>query len=214
MIRVLLTSFEPFGGHGLNSSLEVGRALARRPPPGVALEWVVLPVVAWECVAKAWEAVEHSDPAVVLSLGQAAGAAGVRLEDRAININHFPIPDNAGNLLRDGWIIPCAPSVYRTTTDLHAICDELLRARVPVERSWHAGTYVCNHLFYGLLHRAAESGRGHQTGFFHLPLLPEQVPAGQRWPACALERMVEGVRRAIEVCAAAHRAAGVPQVSA
>jgi hypothetical protein len=50
MTRVLLTSFEPFGGQALNSSLEVGRALARQPLPGVELEWLTLPVVARVCV--------------------------------------------------------------------------------------------------------------------------------------------------------------------
>jgi pyroglutamyl-peptidase len=201
MARILLTSFEPFGGHALNSSFEVGRHLADSPPAGTQLRWAALPVVAWECVERAWKLIEEHRPDVVLALGQAAGAAGVRLEDRAININHFPIPDNAGNLLRFQWIEPEGPGHYRATAPLSAIEERLLHGRVPVERSWHAGTYVCNHLFYGLLHRAARLGSTHLTGFLHLPLLPQQVPAGNGTPTRPLDVLVEGVRRAVVACA-------------
>jgi pyroglutamyl-peptidase len=59
---------------------------------------------------------------------------------------------------------------------------------------------VCNHLFYGLLHRAARAGCRHQTGFLHLPLLPEQVRPGRKTPSCSLAQQAEGVRRAIGAC--------------
>jgi pyroglutamyl-peptidase len=200
MPRVLLTSFEPFGGHGLNSSLEVGRAIAERASNGVDLSWVTLPVVVWECVERTWAHVERFEPDIVIALGQAAGATAVRLEDRAINIHHFSIPDNAGNLLQNEWIVPAGPWFYQATAPLTLIEAELRTGRVPVERSFHAGTYVCNHLFYGLLHRAEQEGLGHQTAFIHLPLLPQQVRRGEKWPARPVEVLVEGVRRAIATC--------------
>src|SRR5262249_10197434 len=81
--RGLLTSLEPFGGLALNSSLEVGKALAAAPPAGVQLHWHTLPVVAGSCVEKAWELVERTRPALVLLLGQSAGASAIRVEDRA-----------------------------------------------------------------------------------------------------------------------------------
>ena len=75
MIRILVTSFEPFDGRSLNSSLEVGRALAGQPLPGVVLDWLVLPVVAGKCLEQASERIESREPALVLALGEAAGAA-------------------------------------------------------------------------------------------------------------------------------------------
>ncbi len=200
MPRVLLTSFEPFGGHGLNSSLEVGRALAERPPCRAELIWQVLPVVAWDCVERAWEQVERLSPDVVVALGQAAGASAVRLEGLAINVNHFTIPDNAGNLLLHQPIVHDGPCAYRSTLPLQRIEAGLRAGHVPVEQSYHAGTYVCNHLFYGLLHRAARQARAHRTGFIHLPLLPGQVGSGETVPSCKLSVLVEGVRRALEAC--------------
>src|SRR5689334_16299400 len=109
MLSVLLTSFEPFGGQQTNSSLEVGRDLARQALPGIHLDWLVLPVVAGQCVEAVWARIIGTRPTVVLSLGQAAGADRLRIEERAVNRNHFSLPDNAGNLLQNQAIIPSGP---------------------------------------------------------------------------------------------------------
>src|SRR4051812_13525825 len=105
-IRVLLSSFEPFGTHALNSSFEVGRLLAAQSLPGIDLEWLVLPVVVWECVERAWERIGVVRPDLVLALGQRAGAAMLQLERVAVNLNDFSMTDNAGNLLCKQPIVP------------------------------------------------------------------------------------------------------------
>jgi pyroglutamyl-peptidase len=200
MIRVLLTSFEPFGGFGLNSSFVVGQAAASRPLAGVELDWLVLPVVAWDCLERAWARVRQTRPAVVLALGQQAGAPCLRIEEVAANLNDFRIPDNAGNLLKKQPIFPGGPACYRTTSRPEELAAALARGSIPVERSLSAGTYVCNHLYYGLLHEAALARAAHQTVFLHLPLLAVQVPARARTPARDLEELVEGVRRVVGAC--------------
>jgi pyroglutamyl-peptidase len=199
MTRVLLTSFEPFGGHALNSSQEVGRALAGSPPPGVDLDWLVLPVVAGICLGRALERIQQTEPAVVLALGQAAEASAVRLEEVALNVSHFTLPDNAGKQPQHQPIVPGGPLAYRATARFDAVEADLRAAGVPVERSYHAGTYVCNHLYYGLLHAAALSGSPRPTGFVHLPLLPGQGKTKSPW---TLDLLTRAVRRAVEVCAA------------
>jgi pyroglutamyl-peptidase len=199
-MRVLLTSFEPFGGCAVNSSLEAGRVVAREPLPGVELDWMVLPVVAGVCVEEAWARVRQTRPALVLSLGQAAGAAALRVEERALNIDDFPMPDNAGHQPKKKVIVPLGPAVYRATLHPGRVVRGLRGGGIPAEVSGSAGTYVCNHLFYGLLHRAAVGGAAHQTGFLHLPLLPAQVHPKKPLPAWPLEALVEGVRRAIRAC--------------
>src|SRR5262249_34341567 len=183
-------------------SHEVGKAVATTPPEGVELHWHTLPVVAGSCVEEAWRLIERARPALVLLLGQAAGATAIRGEDRAVNLDEFPIPHNAGTLPRLRWVVPGGPGAYLTTARPDRVVDDLLRARIPAERSYSAGRYVCNHLYYGLLHRATVAGLSHQTLFLHLPLLPQQVPAGSPWPSRPLEQLTEGVRRAIRVCVA------------
>jgi pyroglutamyl-peptidase len=199
MIRVLLTSFEPFEGRSLNSSLEVGRALAEQPPDGILLDWLVLPVVAGACLERAWERIESHAPALVLALGQAAGANALHVEQQAVNVHDFVIPDNAGNQPRKGFIHLDGPAFYPTTVPARRILDAIRRRDIPVRLSTCAGTYVCNHLLYSLLHRAARMKRSHQTGFIHLPLLPEQAGRGE--PAVAREQVALGIRAAIAACA-------------
>jgi pyroglutamyl-peptidase len=200
MTRVLLTSFEPFGGHDVNSSLEVGRVVSRQAIPGIEMRWLPLPVVARRCVEVAWEAIESSRPALVLALGQSAGARVVRVEDRAVNLDDFSIPDNAGQQPQKQWIIPGAPLAYRTTARLGRLLEVLREKGIAHEHSFHAGTYVCNHLYYGLLYRAERTAWEHQILFVHLPLLPGQVPLDQKWPSQPLEVLVEAVRQVIRGC--------------
>ncbi len=199
-MRVLLTSFEPFGGFGLNSSLETGRIVARDPLPGVQVDWLLLPVVAGACIERAWEQVARTRPALVLALGQAAGTPVVRVEERAVNLNDFSMADNAGQQLQRTPIVPAGPSEYRATLSPVRLVRRLRGCDVPAAVSGSAGTYVCNHLYYGLLHRAAVCGWPHQTGFLHLPLLPEQFDPKHPQPTVPLHLLVEGVRHAILAC--------------
>ena len=64
-----------------------------------------------------------------------------------------------------------------------------------------AGTFVCNHVFYGLMHTLRRRvGRG---GFIHVPWLPEQAKRGQ--PSLPLPTMVEAVAIAAGVAATVRR---------
>jgi pyroglutamyl-peptidase len=200
MIRVLLTSFEPFDGFGLNSSLEAGRLVARQPPAGVELDWIVLPVVAGSCVERAWQRVERLRPALVLALGQAAGTPLLRVEERAVNLDDFSMPDNAGNQNRRRPVVPSGPPQYRATLSPAQVVRRLRGGNVPAVVSGSAGSYVCNHLFYGLLHRAALCGWPHQTGFLHLPLLDGQQDRRRPQPTWPLHLLARGVGRAIVAC--------------
>jgi pyroglutamyl-peptidase len=195
MTRVLLTSFEPFGGFALNSSHEVGRLVAASPPAGILLDWLVLPVVAGLCVERAWARIEQFRPDLVVALGQAAGAAAVRLEDRGVNLDDFSLPDNAGNQPRKQPIVPGGPAFLRTPVPL-----ETLLAELPVKHSLSAGSYVCNHLYYSLLLRSATAGQAPRVLFVHLPLLPAQVPAKLKLPSRPLDELARTVGELLRLC--------------
>ncbi|OAI39442.1 hypothetical protein AYO40_05750 [Planctomycetaceae bacterium SCGC AG-212-D15] len=198
MKRVLLTSFEPFGKHRRNSSLEIGEAVAAAPPAGIALQWLILPVVAKRCVDMAWECIERLRPSLVLALGQSDRAAHLQIERVALNVNDFAIADNAGQRPRDAKIAADGPAAYFTTIPARAVVSGLLRRKIPARLSYSAGTYVCNHLLYGLLHRTAQEGRRMRVGFVHLPLVPGQGKRPTRAPSRA--KMIEGVRFALAKC--------------
>src|SRR5262245_14193325 len=192
MPRVLVTSFEPFGGHAINSSREVGQRLAHAPPPGVEVDWLVLPVLAGLCVERAWARVEATSPALVLALGQAGSSPHVRLEDRAVNFDHFAFADNGGNVHLMQPIVSGGPALLRTRVPIAEVLGRVRTNGLQVEHSFSAGTYLCNHLYYQLLHRAAPSPL---VLFVHLPLLPEQLQPQVRAFALPLDEQVACVRQ-------------------
>jgi pyroglutamyl-peptidase len=200
MVRVLLTSFEPFGDRAVNASLEVGRAVAASPPPGVDLEWLVLPVVAGDCARKVRSAIELWEPSLVLSLGQCAGASKVRVERRAANLDDFRSPDNAGNLRRRRPIVVNGPAYCETTVSVDHLVGELRRGSIAAEPSASAGVFVCNHLFYELLHTSQSELHKYRAAFLHLPLLPGQVRRSESTPSRGLDELAEGVRLAVAAC--------------
>jgi len=77
------------------------------------------------------------------------------------------------------------------------------RITIPAEVSNSAGTYVCNHLMYGVLHFLAASGLGARAGFIHVPYSEEQVIDKPAIAAMSLATMVKGVEAAI-VAASRH----------
>jgi pyroglutamyl-peptidase len=199
MVRVLLTAFEPFGDRAENSSLKVGRAVASAPPPGVDLEWLVLPVVAEECGRVARSAIAQWEPNLVLCLGQAAGASAMRVERRAANLDDFAAPDNAGDQRRRP-VAADGPAYCGATVGVDHLVRELRRRGISAEPSASAGTFVCNHLFYELLRPTRSEPHAYRAGFLHLPLLPGQVRQSDCAPSLALDELAEGVRLAIAAC--------------
>ncbi len=200
MPRVLVTSFEPFGGHAVNASVEVGRALAGSPPACGVIDWLVLPVVAGVCAERAWAQVEAARPDLVLALGQAGSTPHVRLEDRAVNFDFFHFPDNGGNLPRGQPVVPGGPAVLRTGVSLAPVIEEVRRTGLPIDLSFSAGSYVCNHYYYQLLHRAGLAAPSPRVLFVHLPLLPSQLTPGLRAFARPLEEQVACTRAVLEAC--------------
>jgi len=74
-----------------------------------------------------------------------------------------------------------------------ALVAALQAKDVPAAESLSAGSFVCNHLFYGLMH-ALRRRRSVQAGFVHLPWLPEQVAERPRAFALPLDTQVRAVQ--------------------
>lgn len=114
--------------------------------------------------------------AMVLCVGQAGGRAAIGVERVAINVNDARIPDNTGQQPIDEPVVPGGPPAYFSTLPLKACVQSLSAAGLPAEVSNTAGTFVCNHVFYSLMHALAGQPGGQRVpaGFVHLPWLPEQ----------------------------------------
>jgi pyroglutamyl-peptidase len=198
--RLLLTAFEPFGGETTNPSLEAARAMAGVDFPGAALTILELPVDRFAAIELASARLRALRPDAVILLGQATARYRVTPERVAVNVDDYRIPDNAGNQPAGEPIIDGGPVGYLSTLPVRAITERLLRARIPAAISNTAGTYLCNRLFYGVMHLIATEGLPTIGGFIHVPFMHEQaLDKYPDVPSLARETIVEAVRLAIEV---------------
>ena len=196
--RILLTGFEPFDRDRVNPSWEFARALDGWSCDGALVHAVQLPCVFGAALAQLDAALASMDspPSLVVSLGLAGGRTEITPERIAINADDARIADNAGHQPIDAPVAADGPAAYFSTLPIKAIVHALREARLPASVSNSAGTFVCNHVFYGLMHRLATKPALAATrgGFVHLPALPEQAARLPGTPSLALDTQVQGLR--------------------
>jgi pyroglutamyl-peptidase len=193
---VLVTGFEPFGGESLNPSWEVCERLPGAIA-GLRVEICRVPCEFRRAIEVVARAIEGYRPALVICLGLAGGRTHVCVERVAINMDDARIADNSGARPIDEPVAPGGPPAYFATLPVKAMVAAMSAAGVPAEVSNTAGTYVCNHLMYGVLHFLAASGKRARAGFIHLPYAEEQVLDKPGTAAMSLATMVKGVEAAI-----------------
>ena len=174
--KVLVTGFDAFGGESINPSWLAAQALHGRVILGHRVTAAQLPTVFDESLRVLRALLKLHKPALVVCVGQAGGRSALSMERVAININDARIADNAGAKPIDTPVVPGAPAAYFSSLPIKAMLVALQREGIPAEVSQTAGTFVCNHIFYGLMHalatqRGLKKSRG---GFIHVPWLPEQ----------------------------------------
>lgn len=170
-MAALLTGFEPFNGSHTNPSWEAVTELAARREIATAL----LPCTFTGSLEVLREAVARHSPDVVICVGQAGGRATVTPERVAINIRDARIPDNVGDQPIDVPVVAGGPAAYFTTLPIKAAVARIAAAGIPASVSHTAGTFVCNNVFYGLMHLLATERPDVRGGFVHVPYSPEQA---------------------------------------
>ena len=200
-MKILVTGFDPFGGEKINPALET---IKRLPDTilGAQIIKLEIPTVVGKSLAKITEAVEKENPNVVLSIGQAGGRSEITVERVGINIDDCRIPDNEGNQPIDEPVIKGGPAAYFVTVPIKAIVENIKAHNIPASISNTAGTFICNHVCYGVAHLAAArtaAGKPMKSGFIHIPFLPEQVIGKPAFtPSMSLETIVSGITHALE----------------
>lgn len=194
---ILLTGFEPFNQETINPSWEAVRALESWHEGDFVVHARRLPCVFGQANKAMHHAVEELQPSIVIAVGQAGGRVDLSVERIAINIDDAPIADNQMRQIVDQPIVAGGPAAYFSTLPIKAIVQALREAGLPSSVSQSAGTFVCNHVFYGLMHQASEWGTTMRAGFIHIPYLPQQAAAHPGAASMKLEDMVEGLRIAI-----------------
>ncbi len=192
MTRVLLTGFDPFDGQRVNPSWQAVTSVAAAPRDGLTLRTALLPCVFGEALDALRAAITDHRPDLVVCVGQAGGRRALSVERVAVNLDDAPIPDNAGRQPVDRPVVPGGPDAYFATLPVKACVAAARSAGVPAAVSYSAGTYLCNHVFYGLAHLIATERPALRGGFVHIPYAPSQV-TDRAEPSMAVPLAAEGV---------------------
>ncbi|MBI3310512.1 MAG: pyroglutamyl-peptidase I [Serratia liquefaciens] len=198
MQKVLITGFEPFGGERVNPSWEVVKQLNDMELSGARIIARQLPCIFGAALEALNAAIDEVQPAMVLAIGQAGGRTDITLERVAINIDDARIPDNQGRQPIDEPIVENGPTAYFSTLPIKAMVGAMREAGIPASVSQTAGTYVCNHVMYGLLHRLSDQ-QAIKGGFIHIPYLPEQAAAHPGAPSMAATTVLFALELAVSI---------------
>ena len=199
MKKLLLTAFTPFDGERINPALEAVKLVKDRIG-NLLIVKLEVPTVFGKSIDTVREAIEREKPDFVLSIGQAGGRAEITPERVAINLDDARIPDNEGNQPIDETIFPDGENAYFSTLPVKAMVEAIRKEGLPSSLSNSAGTYVCNHLMYGVLYYL-DKRPVIKAGFIHVPYIPEQTKNKKEMPALELSEIVRGLEAAITAIA-------------
>lgn len=197
--KVLVTGFDPFGGEPVNPAFEVLKLLDGKTLAGHSIATQEIPTVRHKSIAVLEKAIDRHDPALIVAVGQAGGRFEITPERVAINVDDFRIPDNEGNSPIDERIVADAPAAYFSTLPVKAMVRAMKESGIPASVSNTAGTFVCNHIFYGMMHLLALEGKGRRGGFIHIPYMASQAARLGNQPSMSIECVAKG----LEICIAA-----------
>ncbi len=198
-MKLLLTAFTPFDGEKINPALEAVKLVKDRIG-NLLIVKLEVPTVFGKSIDTVRESIEREKPDFVLSIGQAGGRAEICPERVAINIDDARIPDNEGNQPIDEPIFPDGENAYFSTLPVKAMVEAIRKEGLPSSLSNSAGTYVCNHLMYGVLYYL-DKRPVIKAGFIHVPYIPEQTKNKKEMPALELSEIVRGLEAAITAIA-------------
>ena len=198
-MKLLLTAFTPFDGEKINPALEAVK-LVKDKIGNLLIVKLEVPTVFGKSIDTVREAIEREKPDFVLSIGQAGGREEITPERVAINLNDARIPDNEGNQPIDEPVFPDGENAYFSTLPVKAMVEAIREEGIPSSLSNSAGTFVCNHLMYGVLYYL-DKRPVIKAGFIHVPYIPEQVKNKKEMPALELSEIVRGLEAAITAIA-------------
>ena len=195
-MKVLVTGFDPFGGEPINPAWEAVKAM-KDTIAGAEIVKMQIPTVVGKSIEKIHQKMKELQPDLVISVGQAGGRFGVTPERVAINVTDARIPDNEGNQPIDEPIFSDGPAAYFSNLPVKAMVQAIKDAGYPSVLSNSAGTYICNHVMYGILYHIEKEFPNVRGGFIHVPYAPSQVVNKPSTPSMALADITASLEAAV-----------------
>ena len=149
-MKVLVTAFKPFNKASNNYSIEVLKHLS-------SVDKLIIDVNYDACYLEIINKCNLDEYDLVIAMGEARMREELTLEIQAKNISSCSIPDNAGVFKKDEVIFKYSPEILKSEIDLSKIQEY-------IKLSNDAGKFVCNNLYYHLLHDYPS-----KSLFIHIP---------------------------------------------
>ncbi|AKC95938.1 pyroglutamyl-peptidase I [Sneathia vaginalis] len=196
-MKILVTGFDPFGEDKINPAIESVKKLPDEIK-GVEIIKLEIPTVYMKSLEKIDEAIKEYNPDVILSIGQAGGRPDITVERVGINVDDYRIKDNEGNQPIDTKIYDDGENAYFSNLPIKAIVENIRKNNIPASISNTAGTFVCNHVLYGVQYLLDKKYPNKKSGFIHIPFLPEQVISRPNTPSMSISTIVKALTLALE----------------
>lgn len=193
MPKILLTGFEPWDHWPHNPSGDIAWALNGEIIGGCEVVSAILPVKHGEDMALVKPLIDTHQPLAVVSLGLHGAASVLHVERVAINLkvmegHDYPVLDGA-------------PDAYFATLPTREMVANIQEtAQVPAKLTYSAGTFLCNHIMYQVLHYISVLGLDVKAGFIHIPPTPDMV-LGTHKASMSLADTQRGVVAGLQVVA-------------
>lgn len=196
-MKVLITGFDPFGGEKINPAWEAVKDI-KDIIEGAKIIKLEIPTVFNKSIEKVKEAMELEKPDIVLCIGQAGGRYDITIERVAINVDDARIEDNEGNQPIDIPVFEDGENAYFSNLPIKAMVEEIKGQGMPSSISNSAGTFVCNHIMYGVLYHINKTYKNMRGGFIHVPFINEQVLDKKNQPYMPVEHITKALEAAIK----------------
>ena len=196
-MKVLVTGFDPFGGESINPAWEAVKVI-KDEIAGAEIVKMQIPTVVGKSIAKIHDKMVEINPDIVIAVGQAGGRFGVTPERVAINVTDARIPDNEGNQPIDEPIFADGDTAYFSNLPVKAMVQAIKDAGYPASLSNTAGTYICNHVMYGILYYIQKEFPNVRGGFIHVPFAASQVVNKPNTPSMAIADITAAIEAAIK----------------
>ncbi|EPH2466701.1 MULTISPECIES: pyroglutamyl-peptidase I [Serratia] len=198
MKKLLMISFEPFGGELRNPAWDILSTF--KYSDNVEITKIVLPCTyseSWTLLRKKIDQYKYD---VALIFAQAGGRWDINIERIAINVNDAPIPDNCGVQPIDEPIEADGKNAYFSTLPVKNIIKNLRDSNIPASISNSSGTFLCNNIFYRLLQYIENNSAMTIAGVVHIPYTPDQVIYRPGVPYMSEEVITRALTNIISTC--------------
>lgn len=195
-MKVLITGFTPFGGEEINPAYEAVKNL-EEVINGSQIIKREISTVFHKSIDELENLIKIESPDIVICVGQAGGRFDISLERVAINRDDARIADNEGNQPIDEKIYDEGDNAYFSSLPIKAMVRRIREGGIPASISNTAGTFVCNHLMYGLLYLINNKYSNIRGGFIHVPYSTGQVVSKGNVASMSIRDITKGLNFAI-----------------